>query len=120
MYQTLSFGYDYPVKGGPSINLELCKSSSSSSSSAAASSSHPVVVTPDDSSVRFYILGNDRQTKTNTAGQDQGSLWEEANKTFGPLAVSVVRSFLPITLKDKSTVGKEILFFIQLKSNQLF
>ena len=114
MYQTLSFGYDYPVKGGPSINLELCKISSSSSSSssisAVTSSPNPVVVTPDDSSVRFYILGNDRQTKANPFDKDQGSLWEEANKTFGPLAVSVVRSFLPITLKDKSTVGKEILF----------
>ena len=108
MYQTLSFGYDYPVKGGPSINLELCKSSSSIS--AVKSSPNPVVVTPDDSSVRFYILGNDRQTKANPFDKDQGSLWEEANKTFGPLAVSVVRSFLPITLKDKSTVGKGILF----------
>jgi hypothetical protein len=102
------------VKGGPSINLELCKISSSSSSSssisAVTSSPNPVVVTPDDSSVRFYILGNDRQTKANPFDKDQGSLWEEANKTFGPLAVSVVRSFLPITLKDKSTVGKEILF----------
>ena len=119
MYQTLSFGYDYPVKGGPSINLELCKNSSSTAAAAAAaaaagaaaggggSSSVPpnklaaVSISPD-SAVRFYILGNDRQTKD---VPDKGSLWEEASKTFGPLAVSVVRSFLPITLKDKSTVG---------------
>ena len=110
----MSFGYDYPVKGGPSINLELCKNSSTTAAAGAAaaaagggSSSVPpnklaaVSVSPD-SAVRFYILGNDRQTKD---VPDKGSLWEEASKTFGPLAVSVVRSFLPITLKDKSTIG---------------
>eukprot|EP01032_Pedospumella_encystans_P013220 gene13220-15233_t len=86
---------DFPARGGPAINFScrraVAQNSAGQESDVEGTPSSPQVILDPSATVELHVIAD--------------TVWEYAAQSLGKFLVSLIRSYLPLKLMDKQSIG---------------